>query len=128
MRIHMRCDFRQESKCLWNRVLPVLLSLALVLALVIPSTPSHAHLQPQQSVAECPAMVACDMMHKGDSTQKAHPLCNPGSACFAAFGAAEGFVVAPRARMTAEGPARSVVLPTRNVAPPLPPPITHSIA
>lgn len=112
----------------WRWLLPVVMSIAIVVSTSIPFEAGSAAQHAMQQYSQNDSMSKFGTPeHKSTGDHKIHPLCGPGAGCFAfAFTATFTTIGIPAVHMV--DAALTVVLSTRSIAPPLPPPIPFNIA
>jgi hypothetical protein len=123
---------------LWQWLLPLALSFALVLSISMRMEPmAHARLS-NQPIGEAMVMPGHGMggynmlghdvpVKKANPDQKLHPPCNPGAGCFS-FTSSEPPAEMPRQPVTPVYASSAQLLTARSTIPPLPPPIFDIIA
>ena len=112
----------------WHWLLPVVMSLAIVASTSMPFEAVSAAHHVVQQYSQHDSMSNHDMPdHKSSGIQKIHPLCGPGAGCFA-FTIAETSTTIGIPAVHTVNAVLTVVLSTRSIAPPLPPPISFIIA
>jgi hypothetical protein len=135
-----RMDWRSKHvpRRLWQWLLPMALSLALVLSISMPmDSMAHASLSSQHS-GEAMVMPGHDMggyhmlgddvpVKKASPDQKLHPPCNPGAGCFS-FTLSEPPAEMLRQTVAPVYASSVPLLTARSTIPPLPPPIFDIIA
>ena len=114
--------------CFWRWLLPVVMSIAIVASTSMPFEAGSAAHHAVQQYSQHDSMSNHNMPdHKSSGDHKIHPLCGPGAGCFAITIAETVTAIGTPAVHTVNA-ALAVVLSTRTIAPPLPPPIAFIIA
>lgn len=114
--------------CFWRWLLPVVMSFAIVVSTSMPFGAGSAAQQAMLEYGQHDLMSGHGMPdHKSSGDHKIHPLCGPGAGCFA-FTIAETSTTIGIPAVHTVNAVLTVVLSTRSIAPPLPPPISFIIA
>jgi len=113
---------------IWHWLLPVIVSFAIIVSTSMPFGAGSAAQQAGQGYSLHLSMSDHGMPdHKSSGDHKIHSLCGSGAGCFAFTLAETPAVVAVPAVHAVNG-VLTIVLSTRSIAPPLPPPISFIIA
>lgn len=112
----------------WRWLLPVVMSFAIVVSISMPFGAGSAAQHAVQQYSQHDSMSNHDMPdRKSSGDHKIHPLCGPGAGCFAFIIAGTATAIGTSTVHTVNA-ALAVVLSTRTIVPPLPPPIAFIIA
>lgn len=136
----MQMDWRSKHvpRRLWQWLLPLVLSFALVLSISMPMDSMAPAPSSNQHVGEGLMVSGHDMggyqmighdvpAKKASPDQKLHPPCNPGAGCFS-FTLSEPPAEMLRQAVTPVYASSARLLTARSTIPPLPPPIFNIIA